>query len=329
MDHQVNRRRFLGAAIGTGAAAATAGALGAPAAFGDRDHDRGRGGDEVPRSRRGMQMWSMRRLIEGEPPNTPPLQTPAQVFDRLGRMGYTEIELAGHYGLPASELRRIIERNGMRAFSGHDGPGFPPAPGWQNGYRETLEYAVEVGQKWTGLAWFGETDTVKYADETTWHALADHLNAAGEIAKREFGLQFFYHNHDFEFANKKADGTAFYNILLEETDRDLVKFELDLYWIVYGGENPVAYLSADPARFPLYHVKDRTWKDRGPTVQDWEDTGPGAIDFPDIFDAGDGRGLDKHFVIEHDWPRLSHPNDTFAEYTTAEVSVDYLRRVRW
>jgi sugar phosphate isomerase/epimerase len=314
----LNRRRFLGAAIGTGAAAATAGAFGAPAAFGDHDDDRGRGGNEVPRSRRGMQMWSMRRLIEEG------IQTPAEVFRTLGRMGYTEIELAGHYDLPASELRRIIERNGMRAFSGHDGPGFPAQSGWQDGYRETLEYAVDMGQRWTGLAWWPGPYTID-----NWHRLAEHLQEAGTIAKREFGLQFFYHNHDFEFTSKQADGTPAYNILLEETDRDFVLFQLDLYWIVYGGESPVHYLSEDPARFPLYHVKDRTWRDRGPDIQDWEDTGPGSIDFPDIFEAGEGRRLDKHFIIEHDWPLFSHPGERFAEYITAEVSVDYLRRVSW
>jgi sugar phosphate isomerase/epimerase len=315
MEKGLNRRRFFGAAIGTGAAAAAAGT---PVALGNNDwgwHSSG----SVPRNRRGMQMWSMRRLIEEG------VQTPAQVFRTLGRLGYTEIELAGHYDLPASELRRIIERNGMRAFSGHDGPGFPAQSGWQDPYRETLEYAVEVGQKWTGLAWWPGP----YDQLALWHQLAEHLQEAGTIAKEEFGLQFFYHNHDFEFSNKQADGTPVYNILLEETDSDVVKFELDLYWIVYGGEDPTAYLSADPARFPLYHVKDRTWKDRGPDIQDWEDTGPGAIDFVQIFTAGDARWVDKHFVIEHDQPTLSHPDDDFAEYTTAEVSIDYLRKVRW
>ena len=170
-------------------------------------------------------------------------------------------------------------------------------------------------------------DAAPYNSEATWHSLAQHLNRAGAIA-REYGLQFFYHNHDFEFANRFGGNPA-YDILLAETNPDLVKFELDLYWIVYGGESPVHYLADDPARFPLYHVKDRTWRNR-PNDQDWEDTGPGSIDFPDIFRAGDVRGVDKHFIIEHDWPLLSHPNaQNDAEYLTAEVSVDYLRSVRW
>ena len=317
MEQSVSRRGFIGAAIGTGAAAA----VGAPAfARGDDDDDRGGSSGSVPRNRRGMQLWSMRRLIDER------LQTPAELFRELGRLGYTEIEKFTTWGLTVEQFQRALRDAGLRCPSGHDGPGFPATGNWEPGYRASLEYSVAIGQKYTGLAWFSG-DAAPYNSEATWHALAQHLNRAGAIA-REYGLQFFYHNHDFEFSNR-FNGKPAYDILLAETNPDLVKFELDLYWIVYGGESPVHYLAEDPARFPLYHVKDRTWRDRGPNVQDWEDTGPGSIDFPDIFEAGDGRRLDKHFIIEHDWPRFSHPNDTFAEYTTAEVSVDYLRNVRW
>ena len=87
----------------------------------------------------------------------------------------------------------------------------------------------------------------------------------------------------------------------------------------------------DPARWPLYHVKDKTWRDRKETQpwENWEDVGPGSIDFPQIFDSGDGRGLDKHYVIEHDWPQFSHPDDESAELKTAFAGVEYLKNVRW
>ena len=78
---------------------------------------------------------------------------------------------------------------------------------------------------------------------------------------KEYGLQFFYHNHDFEFDDKQADGTPVYDLLLAETDDELVMFELDLYWITYANENPLAYLSEHADRFFAYHVKDRVWKD--------------------------------------------------------------------
>jgi sugar phosphate isomerase/epimerase len=314
MEHGINRRRLLGAAIGTGVVATGAGAW-TPAALGS---GRGRGArNGVPRNRRGIQLYTMRRLIEEA------RQTPAQVFSALGRMGYTEVETAGHYDLTAAELRGQLDRAGLRAISGHDGPDFNFPTGWQTGYRATMEYAVELGQELTGFAWFpGPYDNADY-----YRFLAERFNEAGAIA-REHGLQFFYHNHNFEFDNRQANGRPMYDILLEETDPSLVKFELDLFWITEGGASGVEYLSADPARYVAYHVKDHVWGDR-PDEADFEDVGPGMLDFPDLFAAGQARGLDKHFFIEHDSPWLSHPDDPQAEYKTARAGIEYLRTVHW
>ena len=316
----LNRRRFLGAAVGTGAAAAAAGSWVPAAAAQGGAPGRGR---TVPNNRSGIQLYSLReKMKDGD------RQGVRSMLNWLGRVGYTEVEMAGHYGFTPQQLRNWIDAAGLRASSGHDGVNIDPATrgtqAWKEDYKKTLQNANILGQSYTGLAWFeGPYDDAEY-----WSFLAERFSEAGALAK-EAGLQFFYHNHDFEFTNKQEDGTPFYNVLLEESDPDLVKFELDLYWIVYGGENPLDYLSADPARYPLYHVKDRTWKDRGPDVQDWEDVGPGAIDFPDIFAAGHARRVDKRFIIEHDAPWLSHPNDPNAEYKTAQTGLDYLRNVRF
>ena len=156
------------------------------------------------------------------------------------------------------------------------------------------------------------------------------MNRAGELAKAA-GLQFYYHNHNFEFDNKQADGTPYYDLLLEQTDRDKVLFELDLYWIIRGGENPLAYLSADPARYFAYHVKDRTWKPRGRTGQrGLRGRRPRRDRLPGHLRRRAGRPrTDKHYFVEHDSPWLSHPNDPEAEFKTAEAGVDYLRNVRF
>ena len=317
MEQSVSRRGFIGAAIGTGAAAAVAPT--AALAQGRRDRERR---NRVPRNRRGIQLYTMRRL-------TPNQAGARNILRALGRMGYTEVEKFMTYGWTVDQFRRELDRAGLRCPSGHDGPAFPAQPGWEDGYRRTLEYAAELGQEFTGLAYFGSTTQFPYTSEATWHALADHMNAAGEIARREFGLQFFYHNHDFEFTNQFGGRPAF-DILLNETSRRFVKFQLDLFWITEGGGNGVRYLRADPGRYVSYHVKDHVWGDR-PNAPDWEDAGPGMLDFPDLFDAGDGRNgrRDKHYFIEHDEPRLSHPNDPEAELTTARNGIRYLERVRW
>lgn len=313
-QNNVSRRGFIGAAIGTGAAAAMT-----PTAFahGGGHGQHGKGGS-VPKSRRSSQLYSWRRIMGRS-------QAEAErMLKALSQMGYTQVERAGTYGWTAPQFKRVLDRYDLWAHSSHDGFSIDPADTkWLDNWKPAVAYANELDQKFIGFAWFPGP----YNDKAFWQFLADRFNEAGAYAKSQ-GLQFFYHNHDFEFVNK-FDGKPAYDILLSETDSQNVKFELDLYWIVYGSESPVHYLSADPARFPLYHVKDRTWRDRGPTIQDWEDVGPGSIDFPDCFDAGDGSGLDKHYVIEHDQPQLSHPGDENAEFKTAATGVEYLKTVRW
>lgn len=311
---ELNRRRLLGTAIGTGAAAAAAGAW-TPAA---RAQGGGGGRGSVPNNRIGIQLYSLRRLLpEGD------RGAVRRMFNWLGRAGYTEVEMAGYYGFNARQVRNWLDDAGLRAVSGHDALNVDAANGqWENAYAKALEDANTLGQRFTGFAWHPGPHTVE-----RYKYLAERFNRAGAMAAAA-GLQFFYHNHDFEFANKQPDGTPLYDILLNETDANLVKFELDLYWIIVGGENPLDYLGRDPARYPLYHVKDKTWKDR-PNEQDWEDVGPGSIDFPDIFAAGQGRRVDKHYIVEHDNPPLSHPGDPEAEYKTAQAGLNYLRTVRW
>jgi len=317
MEQGLNRRRFLGAAVGTGAAAAT-GAL-APSALARGGHGHGHGHGHgargsVPKNRRGIQLYTMREKMQTQ-------SQARSVLRFLGRNGYTEVETAGHYDWTAAEFRKELKAAGLRAVAGHDGPDFSQA-NWRTTYPATLEYAKELGQQYTGLAWFPGP-----YDQVDWPALADNFNEAGEMA-RGAGLQFFYHNHDFEFLNK-VNGRPAYDILLRESDRKLVKFELDLFWITEGGSSAVEYLSADPSRYFGYHVKDHVWGDR-PDEADFEDVGPGMMDFPDLFAAGNPNGrLDKHYFVEHDSPWLSHPNDPQAEFKTAQAGIDYLDSVRF
>ncbi len=309
MENGLNRRRFIGAAVGTGAAASM-GAF-APSALGKKGRAaqarayRGRlGFDDIS-----IQLYTLRHIINDDQRNA------RRVFRALGEIGYRNVELAGRYGWNGRQLANQLQNAGLRAVSSHDDP---RGPGWMQALRD----AEAAGQQYIGMAYQQDPFT-----EASYKALAQQLNTAGEQAA-EHGLQFFYHNHDFEFTNKRADGAPLFDTLLEDTDPGLVKFQLDLYWAIEGGVSPLEYLSADPERYPLYHVKDRTWADR-PDAQDWEDVGPGAIDWPDIFASGAQRGLQKYYVVEHDDPRLSHPDEPEAGLITAEVGFDYLINVRF
>jgi sugar phosphate isomerase/epimerase len=312
----LNRRRFLGAAIATGAAAG--GGTFASPALGD---DRGSSG-RVPRNRRGIQLYTMRRIMDTS-------QDAARAVLRwLGRNGYTEVEPYWRFDWTAAQFRRELERAGLRVPASHDGLDIEPdSATWRDSYRENLEYAAELGQRYTGLAWYPGPYT-----ETRFRQIAQRMNEAGALA-REYGLKFFYHNHDFEFLNRQPNGEPLFDIYLEETEPALVEFELDLLWITVGGESAVAYLGADPTRYMGYHIKDHVWGTRtapdGTVLNPVEDVGPGMLDLPQVFRVGDVRGADKHFFIEHDEPQLSHPGDEDAEYKSAKAGIDYLRSVRW
>jgi sugar phosphate isomerase/epimerase len=311
MDHVLNRRRFLGAAIGTGAAATfapTASAAG------------GGPGRGVPRNRRGIQLYTMRRVMDNSQSEA------ARVLRWLGRAGYTEVEPYWRFEWTPEQFRRELDAAGLKVNASHDGLDVDTADGsWKAGYRQNLEYAAALGQKYTGLAWYPEPYT-----EERFKRIALRMNEAGAMAK-EYDLQFFYHNHDFEFLHRRADGSPLYDVYVEDTEPDLVMFELDILWIVVGGESAVDYLGRNPSRYMGYHVKDHVWGTRrnadGTAGNPVEDVGPGMLDFPDVFRAG-GKS-DKHFFVEHDEPQLSHPGDEEAEFKTAKAGIDYLRNISW
>jgi sugar phosphate isomerase/epimerase len=121
---------------------------------------------------------------------------------------------------------------------------------------------------------------------------AQLFNQAAEVCKKS-GIQFGYHNHDFEFVT--LEGQTPYDFLLKETDPKLVQMELDLYWISFAGKDPVAYFKKHPGRFPLWHVKDMEKSGE----RSFTEVGNGSINFQRLFDAKKTAGL-KHFFVEQD-----------------------------
>jgi sugar phosphate isomerase/epimerase len=139
------------------------------------------------------------------------------------------------------------------------------------------------------------------------------LNRAGEAASRG-GIRFAYHNHDFEFA--PMENRLPYDVLLESTDPRHVSFELDLYWITKGGQDPLAYFGRWPGRFRMVHVKDSA----GPPEHRMADVGAGTIDWGRIFKHRKEAGTE-HFFVERD-----DPPDPFA---SVAASYAYLRDLRF
>jgi sugar phosphate isomerase/epimerase len=292
-DVQLSRRRFLGATAGSAAALAGAGAW-APHSF---------AGAGVPKGSISIQMWSLRDMFAADPEGT---------LRALYGIGYRQIELAGiPPGHTAASLRALLDEVGIRAYSGHDG--------WdvnnfnEAAYRAQLERSVTLGQAQTGFAWFPGPYT-----EAFFKTVAGQLNRAAAIAS-EYGLRFFYHNHDFEFTNKRADGRPVYTVLLEETDPRRVFFQLDLMWINFGGGPWRELLTTLPERFISFHVKDQSPQAApGCNCDLFADPGQGVAPLEEMI-ATAGAQRNKRFVVERD--SQPHP------LTTARIGYEFLRTV--
>ena len=219
MEQNVNRRGFIGAAIGTGAAAAMT-----PPRVRARRRPRPRSrrpGGSVPQGppRHPAVHDAREDDRPGQAPRRPAVPRAASATPRSRRPATTA-------GPPEQFQQRAAARGPARGLRPRRA-GLPGPTGWETGYRETLAYAKELGQKFTGFAWFPSTPVPVHQRGARGTSSPKVLNTAGKIARDEYGLTFFYHNHDFEFLNRFG-GRYAYDILQEETDRQYVKFELDL-----------------------------------------------------------------------------------------------------
>jgi len=180
---------------------------------------------------------------------------------RVAEVGYQEVEFAGYHNHSPADVKAILDRHGLSAPSTH--------------------VPFESDDQWKAAL-----DAAK--------TIAQVFNHAGQAA-HDAGIQFAYHNHDFEFP--KLDGQIPYDVLLQNTDPKLVQLEIDLYWITKAGQDPLAYFARWPGRVPLVHVKDSA----GPPEHKMVDVGQGKIDWKRIFAKKDQAGI-KHFIVEHDQP---------------------------
>jgi sugar phosphate isomerase/epimerase len=204
---------------------------------------------------------------------------------RVAQIGYKEVEFAGYFNHTPADVKAILDRHGLSAPSTHI------ALGDMDEWKKALDTAKAIGHDYIVVPWIPE-EKRKTLDD--WKSVASVFNQAAQMAK-DAGLQFAYHNHDFEFP--KVDGQIPYDVLLQNTDPKLVQLEIDLYWITKGGQDPLSYFARWPGRVPLVHVKDSA----GAPEHKMADVGQGKIDWKRIFAKRDQAGI-KHAFVEHDQP---------------------------
>jgi sugar phosphate isomerase/epimerase len=301
-------RTAVVATVAAGIAVGTATA--APAASADRECA-GRG---VPVSKTSIQLWTFADYIGfGTDPAT--IARTEEVFRRLSEMGYRNVEPFTLSGLTAEQYRALLEKYGLKASARHVNVGTPETP---------VDFdQILAENKVLGIKYFGSGSTpifpLIYNTEAEWVAYAQHLNELGAQA-RQAGQTLMVHNHDIEFEIVFGDQTVF-DILMANTDRKNVVFQLDIYWAANGGGigNPVEVLERYGKRIQLFHVKDMA---DGTFPGPIEIVGEGIIDFPEVFAAS--KGPVRYYVVEHD-PRFGDP--TFDPFEAAQKGFDYLECV--
>ncbi len=225
----------------------------------------------------GLQLYTVRDLMKADLPGT---------LAKVAAIGYKEVEFAGYFGHTPAEIHELLHRNGLTSPSTH-----LPFESLENGWQKQLDDAKTAGHHWVTIAYIAE-EKRKTLDD--WKRHAEVFNRAAAQAKSA-GLRFAYHNHNFEIT--PVGGTRPLDLLLTSTDPKLVDFEMDLYWVVFGGGNPIDFFKRYPKRFPLVHVKDSA----GPPDNKMADVGSGTINFRQIFAQSERAGI-KHYFVEHDQP---------------------------
>jgi sugar phosphate isomerase/epimerase len=225
----------------------------------------------------GLQLYSVRDLMKADLPGT---------LAKVAAIGYKEVEFAGYFGRTPAEIRELLRKNRLSSPSTHIA-----IDTLEKDSQKAFAEAKAVGHEWVVVP-FVPAERRKTADD--WKAIAGLLTKWGPEAKSA-GLRLAYHNHDFEL--KPVDGVRPLDMLLSQTDPSFVNFEMDLYWVVFGGGDPLDFFNRYPKRFPLVHVKDSA----GPPDNRMVDVGQGKIDFRAIFAASDKAGI-KHYFVEHDQP---------------------------
>lgn len=209
---------------------------------------------------------------------------------RVAAMGYRGVELAGMGGLSATALRATLDRLGLRCVGSHIG-----LERLRRELPAVLDEAEALGNRHIVLP--ALPDEMR-TQEAAYLALTGELNDIG-AACRERGMALVYHNHAFEF--QRFDGRYALDILFDGTDPALVMSEPDVYWMVYAGADPAAWLRNHPGRCPLVHLKDM-----GPAPQRaFAEVGEGTIDFRPIFAASRIAGVE-WYVVEQD--RCARPS---------------------
>jgi sugar phosphate isomerase/epimerase len=255
---------------------------------------------EMAAKKIGIQLYTLKDVID---------QDPKGILKKLASFGYKELETFGYrdgklFGLSNAEFGKEVKSLGMQVVSGHFGIDLVRADSWE----KTVEDAKALGQKNIVVPWLAEPE--RTPDKIK--AVCEDINKAAEVTKK-YGIRMGYHNHDFEF--KEVNGEPLFDMMLRELDPKLVDIEMDIYWVVFAGHDPLAYFAKYPGRFTQWHVKDMDKETRNKNTE----VGNGAIDWKPIFAKAKQSGM-KHFYVEQE-------SFTMPSIDSAKICIENLQKI--
>jgi sugar phosphate isomerase/epimerase len=254
----------------------------------------------------GLQLYTVRDAMQKDVPGT---------LKKVSDIGYKYLELASYsqkdgkfYGFTPEDFKKMVTDLNMEVISSHAGV---PKNVTSDTAKKMAEDHAKLGAKYCIQPYVADEDRKTVAN---YQKMVADWNMVGKIMKSN-GIQFGYHNHNFEFATVEGK-IPYYDIFLPEMDKDLVIMELDLFWASKAGQNPVEIFKKYPGRFHLFHMKDMGKKEAPSVITNSDDmvpVGTGVIDFKEILAAGKTAGL-KYMFVEQD---NAGKGDAFAAIQTS------------
>ena len=234
----------------------------------------------------GLQLYTVRDAME---------EDPIGCLQKVRAMGYEDLELYGfdgekgeYYGMKSKDFKMLLEDSDLTTSSGHYGlPAFfdKPEEDLMRYVDQCIEGAHALGQSYITWPWLDP----KHRNIQGFKLLAGKLNKIGERVKAG-GLGFAYHNHGFEFIEHY--GQIGYDIIVNETDPDLVKLQLDLYWVAHDSKlSSNEWIDRQAGRIVMWHIKDMHKESL-----DYTELGNGSIDFHPILPEAKKSGLEYYYI---------------------------------
>jgi sugar phosphate isomerase/epimerase len=250
----------------------------------------------------GLQLYTLRDVLPKDVKGT---------LQQVASFGYKQLE--GYeggqgifWGMKNTELKSFLDSQGLTMVSTHCNI--------NKDFEQKADQAAAIGMKYLICPYLGPQKTID-----GYKTAAEKFNQCGDICKQR-GMRFAYHNHDYSF--KPTDGQLGQDVMMQNTNADTVDYEMDMYWVVNAGQEPMAWMQKYPGRFKLCHVKDRGAVPAGSQKFESVDLGKGNIDYKRIVKEVSGLGM-QYFIVEQEAYAGTTP------LAAAKWDAGYMKNLKW